>query len=546
MTQRFVRGSLDVSLPPGGFERKTALAIVQEAELKATLTQLEPGPFGLSARGMQILEAVLNATDLGLAASAGLSGVILEEIHHTGSFVVPALNDEQRRFVALFQLVTTIDDALDGLAPLTGSVQVEGSLELDGLGELLSAPPRLVATRALRMARAYATMQGQVGALSAFFLLLRRALVSFAGSSALRPFITVLSQRSIEVGGRRYAGLTVKQASASSQLLPITPEQIVGNQDYVEAGLKLARDVAGYDFDRRTNPKKLNPVLFALGKPGCGKTITAHAIGNAFLSYCQARDIPARFVVVRRSDWASSYQNASATNLVRIFKEEVYGFDGVCGVYWGDIDTAFASREASGLRMEEKQNLGAVFGIFDGTMLPKDGKWFLICDANTMHMDEATISRIAQNPFTVEGPTTPEHYVRLMREIMLADLTAFLPGDDAAWARIGQRAADYALSGRNVDAICGNIRARIQDFEYPEAYFKASTEERLAMLESLCQSVTEAEILEELEKYERFHREAEERATEEQFEREVEAMVRQLNAGRAAAERAAGLDAGTS
>jgi hypothetical protein len=189
----------------------------------------------------------------------------------------------------------------------------------------------------------------------------------------------------------------------------------------LQAGLKLARDVAAYDLEQRRSPKQLNPVLFGLGRPGCGKTITAHAIGNYFLEYCRERDIPARFKVIRRTDWASSYQNASAATLVKIFKEEVYGFDGVCGVYWPDIDTAFASRSSGDLRSEEKNNLGAVFGIFDGTLIPKDGKWFMICDANFMQMDEATRSRIAQNPFTVKGPTTSEDYVQLLREMLLGE-----------------------------------------------------------------------------------------------------------------------------
>ena len=45
-------------------------------------------------------------------------------------------------------------------------------------------------------------------------------------------------------------------------------------------------------------------MLFGLGPPGCGKTVTAHALGNYFLRYCRERQVPARFVVVRRSDWA--------------------------------------------------------------------------------------------------------------------------------------------------------------------------------------------------------------------------------------------------
>jgi len=223
---------------------------------------------------------------------------------------------------------------------------------------------------------------------------------------------------------------------------------------------------------------------------------------------------------------------------VRLFEEDVYGFDGVCGVYWPDIDTALASRSSSGLRMEEKQNLGAVFGVFDGTLLPRDGKWFLICDANTLHMDEAAISRIAQNPFDVEGPTTPAHFAQLMRDLKLRDVADFVEADADAWLHIGERAAELELSGRAVEAICGNIAAHIQDFEFPDVWFDASAEERRDLLEELCTRVDADFVLDEMERWSEFHRDAEERAEQERFEREVDAMVRQLNAGREAAERA--------
>ncbi|MCA9711680.1 MAG: AAA family ATPase, partial [Myxococcales bacterium] len=361
-----------------------------------------------------------------------------------------------------------------------------------------------------------------------------------AAAGSLRPLVQALCRGSLRVLGHDYRGLEIRDAArgeAVSGLLAVRPADIVGNDDYLRAGLRLARDVAGYDFAARRNPKRLNPVLFGLGRPGCGKTVTAHAIGNDFLDYCRARDVPARFIVVRRTDWASSYQNASALNLVRIFEEEVYGFEGVCGVYWPDIDTAFASRSSSGLRMEEKQNLGAVFGIFDGTLLPRDGKWFLVCDANTLHMDEAAQSRIAQNPFTVTGPTTPEHFVRLMRDLELRDVVAFCDVDEAGWGRIGARAAALGLSGRGVSSICGNLVAHVQDFELPDAWFGADAAERQRILAALGQRIDEARVLEQVERWARFHAEAEARDEQARFEQEVDGLVRRLNAGRVAAQR---------
>jgi hypothetical protein len=216
----------------------------------------------------------------------------------------------------------------------------------------------------------------------------------------------------------------------------------------------------------------------------------------------------------------------------------VYGFEGVVGVYWPDIDTAFASRSSGDLRMEEKNNLGAVFGIFDGTLIPKDGKWFMICDANFMQMDEATRSRIAQNPFTVPGPVDAKDFVKLMRDILLRDVKRFVNPDDPRWLEAGQACVDNGLSGRNVESITNNIRAHIQDFEYPDEYFKATLERRREIIDQLSKRVTVDDIIERVKKFAEFQVEAEEKAAKDRFEREVEEMVRQLNAGREATERA--------
>ena len=550
---------LTVTVPAGGFARASAIAAIERAGLAAVMTRLAPGPFGATSCGLGILEALVEALDVGLAAAAGLKGLVLGEAMQASSFSLPSLTPPQAQLVGAFQLVVTADALARRLDALCGEAVVAGMLELDGLDELLAggADPAGLAARAVGLAGRYVDIKGGpregVAAdaatgrtLNAFFELLRRGVVSYADQAAIRPIVEALAERRVTVAGYRYDGLQVRAAGGDpSGLIDIWPNDIVGNVGYLEAGLRLARDVAGYDFDRGKNPKRLNPVLFGLGRPGCGKTVTAHAIGNYFLKFCRERDVPARFVVVRRTDWASSYQNASAANLVRIFSEQVYGFAGVAGVYWPDIDTAFASRDDTGLRMEEKQNLGAVFGVFDGTLLPKDGKWFLICDANTMHMDEATISRIAQNPFTVAGPTTAGHYVTLMRDLMLRDVTAFVPSDEASWDAIGAEAAAAGISGRGVEAVCGNIRAAIQDFEYPDAYYAADPAGRDAILAELSRPMDAAAILETLREWLAFHREAEERDAEARFESDVEAMVRQLNAGRAAAEKLA-LESGPS
>ena len=552
--------ALVVSPPAGGFDRAGIRELVKESGLATALHRLVRAPFGHTVLTLRALDAVISAGDLALQAAESLHAALLEDIARAGSLALPEPTPDQRLFIGAFLMTVLCDSLAPALAGLAPSPELLTDLEADGLEELLRRAPRQTMQSLLAMAGKYLEVQAQrqagasggkldereqwtVTSLHAFVLQLQGAVRRLTHLGRLRPFGVALEQRKVVVGELRYEGFMARNlAEAASDLKPMKVEEVVGNQEYLQAGLKLARDVAAFDLRSRRGPKQLNPVLFGLGRPGCGKTVTAHAIGNYFLEYCRQRDIPARFKVIRRTDWASSYQNASAATLVKIFKEEVYGFEGVCGVYWPDIDTAFASRSSGDLRSEEKNNLGAVFGIFDGTLIPKDGKWFMICDANFMQMDEATRSRIAQNPFSVKGPTSSEDYVHLLRDILLGELQAFVAvGEESRWPEVGAALVAADLSGRSVESVAGNIRAAIQDFEYPDEYFKASFEERRGIIDRLSRRIPISTVLKEVADYVEFNREAEDKEARERFDREVAQMVQQLNAGRAATARAAAL-----
>lgn len=556
--------ALIVSPPEGvgGFDRAGVRELVKESGLATALHRLVRAPFGHTVLTLRSLDAVISAGDLALHAGEALHAALLEDIARTGSLALPDPTPDQRLFVGAFTVTVLCDALAPALGELAPTPELHTDLEADGLEDLLRRAPRAAISSLLAMAGKYLEVQAQrqpgaggqrvderelwvVTTLHAFTLQLQGAVRRLTHIGRLRPFGVALARRKVVVGELRYEGFTARNlAEPVSDLKPVQISEVVGNQEYLQAGLKLARDVAAFDLAARRGPKQLNPVLFGLGRPGCGKTITAHAIGNYFLEYCRQRDIPARFKVIRRTDWASSYQNASAATLVKIFKEEVYGFEGVCGVYWPDIDTAFASRSSGDLRSEEKNNLGAVFGIFDGTLIPKDGKWFMICDANFMQMDEATRSRIAQNPFTVRGPTTSEDYVHLLRDILLGELKMFVAvGEESRWPEVGQALVAADLSGRSVESIAGNIRAAIQDFEYPDEYFKVGFDERRKIIDRLSRRIPIATVLKEVSDYVQFNRDAEEKEARERFDREVEQMVQQLNAGRAATARAAELAA---
>ncbi len=547
---------LTVEPPPEGFDHPGVRALMNDGKLPITVHKHVRAPFGHTVLSLRALDATVAAGDLALQSGEALHGALMEDIARSGSLAIPDPTRDQRLFIGAFAITVLCDAVVPQLAALAPSPKVESDLEADGLEELLGKPAREVIQRIFAMGAKYLDVQAKRGGpkgsgllereiwtvttLHAFFVQLHGAVERLTHLGRLRPFGLALSKRKVLIGDMRYEGFHARaKAEPVADLKPVSIEDIVGNEEYIDAAKRLARDVAAFDLERHQSPKKLNPVLFGLGRPGCGKTITAHAIGNYFLEYCRQHDVPARFKVIRRTDWASSYQNASANELVRIFKDEVYGFDGVCGVYWPDIDTAFASRGSGDLRMEEKQNLGAVFGIFDGTLIPKDGKWFMMCDANFMQMDEATVSRIAQNPFKVNGPESGADYIRLLRDIMLRDVKRHVQPEDPRWEEVGKSCIEHDLSGRNIEALANTIRSHIQDFEYPDDYFRASFEEREKIIEGLSRPVEIDEILERIEDYVEFSKDAEEQAERERFEREVDEMVRQLNAGRTAAERAA-------
>jgi len=265
----------------------------------------------------------------------------------------------------------------------------------------------------------------------------------------------------------------------TSLVLPVRLENIVGNQEFLRAGRRLVRDLIAWDPETGKNPKRLNPILFALGRPGCGKTASAHAVGQHLLAEAAAVGLMAKFCVIRRTDWASAYQNASASALIDRFTSELQNFPGVVAFYWPDIDTAFGARGGGDLRAEEKSILGAAFGLFDGTILPANGQWILLCDANYMQMDDATVSRITQQPFLLEGPVTAADYVHLVRDEFLGDdYKKHIDCTAAQWVEFGMLAAEKAVSGRDCAHFARRLISRIEDVNYPNGFFQADYEKR--------------------------------------------------------------------
>ncbi len=522
---------------------QTALRRAGVAELMRTLA---PGPYGLALLHLQTLAEVERAGALVLEIAKRLAPRMPGQ--------VGVARNRAADFCTLYGLFAAGSAASDRLADLgSDPVQIRAGFPSSRIGGFLGTDPG-GPELAWRLAddlfeflsrhrdhpdpaRRVHEPRQVVHCVQAWWMLISQGAREMASDAAFEPYRQVVEGLSLVMSGRVFRGLESAPALPAEEpgdLLPVTPEDIVGNQDYLLAGMRLARDVAGYDFDQGQNPKRINPVLFALGPPGCGKTVTAHAIGNHFLAFCRARGVPARFLVIRRTDWASSYQNASAQKLIEIFRQDVQAFPGVVGVYWPDIDTAFAARTDPGLRSEERNILGASFGVFDGTLIPRNGKWFLLCDANFLNMDEATLSRITQDPYRVSGPTTPEDFVNLMRDKLLREWCGLLPLSEDEWRDVGRRCVNLGFSGRNVEALCRKIATEIEDVEPPEEFYHSDFENRRRILRELSRPVPARRMLEIMEAFARFEKEAEAAAQQQRFRERVQEIVFHLSAQKAA------------
>ena len=518
------------------------------------LIGLAKGPYGMTTSHLSLLDFMEQSGAQFLEVQKALGHRIGVDRKENGFGFSNQLDPVDSAFCNLYAAFVGADGAAAGLAGLSATeLEIQGGFKGTWIDRIRHQSPREVALAILQElvnflqrhkdhpdpARRIEEPDQLIECGAAFYRLLANAMVDQAVDSEFERHRKALEKINVEVCGRGYRGFqaaTTAVEEEPAELLSVWPDDVVGNKDYLAAGLRLARDVSGFDFVAGRNPKRLNPVLFGQGSPGCGKTVTAHAIGNFFLKYCRDRGVPARFLVIRRTDWASSFQNASATQLVKIFREQVQGFHGVVGVYWPDIDTAFAARSDPGMHSEESNILGASFGIFDGTLIPKNGKWFLICDANYMNMDEATLSRISQDPHKILGPASPEDYVELMRDkklIEFADLIRLTPEE---WLQVGQMCIDTGLSGRNVESICQKLLSEIQDVEPPEEYYKVDFEGRQKILRELAKPIVLDRILALMKQYKEFEKTAEAENEADRFKNRVKEIVLNLSAQQTAME----------
>ncbi len=496
------------------------------------LYQWERHPYGLGPRSHPILAALEKAGGLLLSARAWLRDRVTER--------EDAPPPGFARLAAVHAASLVLAHELDGL---TGHrVRAVHGLELRETRQVLEDPNLLEAfyKDALHYTQDH-VRQGHDAdtALCAYARLMVQTCLTLVRDPRHGAQLERHRQVHFHVGDIHFPLFGEVRRDQASPVLPVTLDGIIGNTEYLRAGRRLVRDLLAYDPAAGKNPKRLNPVLFALGKPGCGKTASAHALGRHLLDSAAAVGLMAKFCVIRRTDWASAYQNASAAALIERFTSELDGFPGVVAFYWPDIDTAFGARGGGELRAEEKSILGAAFGLFDGTLLPANGQWILLCDANYMQMDDATVSRLTQQPYLLEGPVSAADYVRLVRDELLGDeYKKHLDCTQAQWVEFGTLAAEEAVSGRDCAHFARRLIARIEDVDYPEGFFTADFDQRRHFLSLVRRQLTFEILLTEFRYTLEFCRTARQKEEEDQVSALARELLRMEKARRLAEEQA--------
>src|SRR5690349_10395326 len=153
------RAPIQVSPPPGGFDRAGIRTLVSEGTLAKSLHKIVRAPFGHTVTTLRVLDAVVDAGDLALAAGEALHAALMEDIARTGSFAIPEPTRDQKLFIGAFAATVWCDTAQTLLAELAPTPVVEGSLEAEGLEELLEQPPRECIARVLKLAGRYLEVQ---------------------------------------------------------------------------------------------------------------------------------------------------------------------------------------------------------------------------------------------------------------------------------------------------------------------------------------------------------------------------------------------------
>jgi DNA polymerase III delta prime subunit len=276
---------------------------------------------------------------------------------------------------------------------------------------------------------------------------------------------------------------------------------VIGTNEIITRMGRWQQRQRKYDFNKRKAPLSLPPITMINGEPGTGKSFTAYALLNYHQEQCRRLGIPSWVRVLNTTKFASTYQNGSANNL-HDWAMELLKFDGLVNVFAQDAHNMFIAQDDPHITPDQRQFVSVFFSMFDGTLIPKDGRVRFILDMNyTDKIDKALMSRIADDIITVKRWEEPEPFAEYAR-IKIFGRNGETSIEASEWAKVGQYILDSNLNNRNLDNVFRQFKdTTLKEEEDPTLFESMSYDAIDALVREQRLSITSDDIVRVVQAY---------------------------------------------
>lgn len=333
------------------------------------------------------------------------------------------------------------------------------------------------------------------------------------------------------------------------------PEEIIGNHIAKYQGMKLAKMLMAYDFDRQMNPfVELGGFLFTFigdGMPGTGKTILIQMIAGLLNDYCEVAGYAFHYENFG-VDQISSYQGKSGQNakafVNNVINPRAIGFGTI-----DDVDQVAAKRSDDRASAGQHEVTAVLMESFAGASTVIRGNCTFGMFSNYPENVDDALRQRAGARWLVDGPQTEEDYIDILvlligknHAIPLGEHTLYanqeikravagsyeqhsLPQEEgltAVWERFEKakgrietladigaylheiKLAEPRFTGRAIKNITDAIKLRAMDvdlpdewFATPEVFLHKGYDEKKAMISELRGPITMEMVLQEVNRY---------------------------------------------
>ncbi len=289
---------------------------------------------------------------------------------------------------------------------------------------------------------------------------------------------------------RKYSTVRVEN------FMDVKKEDIIGPQEFHRVIWDNLIRLLAYDPEKRKNPFRPAKVIFSTGDPGCGKTIGAQAYIRSAGDVASELGIPFWAFPFSITDFGTEYKDKAAVALGEICKQ-IIAFPGPVVEYVSDADALFQSRKDPRATQEDLKVMSVFFGKYDGTRIPKNGKFMAVMDANyTKSIDEASKSRLFDVVLRLERFKTPGEFGEYARRYLSRDAPVGVNPNE--WEEIGKYLLEGPLSNREIEHVLSGLT---RGYDIPIDILRRSYDEKVEFRNQYFGDITKDKILGALDLY---------------------------------------------